>query len=506
MKKGLLALAAAVFQVIAFSSCGNDIFVDISEVSKEYVDKNGWNSTDDSKASDENKEKDKSESEISAETTVQECRKTIANENRPEVIMISFSGECSDNIKKHATASDLYGVHVLHSGVVGLVGVPIEIKYDSEVRKPAISFTYDTSELRGIPEKNLVMLHYNENDGFYDTVEDFSLNTDECTVSADIREQGVYLLADAYQWYSCWGVDVSEYEYEVNQADYPTDWERAGNTGSIMELADKEWAMENAPEFHVSTAEELASVVWYVNGIGLENSIEISIENDIDLTDYEWRSMGRAFVNKSPFYGRIYGNGHTINGMTIQNDDGGDIGFIGYGMNIDVEDISFTNAYVSGGSCIGIVGGELYGGGVWKNVYTQGEVIGGREDYGTIVGRETDITFENCSSDATVNGEKFEYLSYRQKRIDEVEIVETFKLTLNDDYTITRDDHEGFHNPCWVIIRDGERILGRGADDELLLDTHYWVGDVPGDYTIYLEAYINGTYIRVSNIVEYTLN
>ena len=34
-----------------------------------------------------------------------------------------------------------------------------------------------------------------------------------------------------------------------------------------MELADKEWAMENAPVFHVSDETELASVVWYVNGI-----------------------------------------------------------------------------------------------------------------------------------------------------------------------------------------------------------------------------------------------
>jgi hypothetical protein len=60
------------------------------------------------------------------------------------------------------------------------------------------------------------------------------------------------------------------------------------------------------------------------------------------------------------------------------------------------------------------------------------------------------------------------------------------------------------------LINDEQR-LQRGTEDpytrepELVLNTHNWVGDSPAKYTIYLVAYINGTYIRVSNIIEYTL-
>ena len=50
----------------------------------------------------------------------------------------------------------------------------------------------------------------------------------------------------------------------------------------------------------------------------------------------------------------------------------------------------------------------------WINVHTQGKVSGGSDDYGAIVGRETDITFRDCTADVTVDGEPFEYLSYRQ--------------------------------------------------------------------------------------------
>ena len=106
------------------------------------------------------------------------------------------------------------------------------------------------------------MLHYSEDDQFYNTVENAVLDTEKCVVSARVSEPGVYLLADAYQWYSCWGMDVSKYKYDADKSAYATDWERECDTGSIMELADKQWAKDNAPDFRVSTPEQLASVVY----------------------------------------------------------------------------------------------------------------------------------------------------------------------------------------------------------------------------------------------------
>lgn len=433
---------------------------------------------------------------------MQSVTTSIDNSEFPEITAVTFTGECTGNIEDLVRVRE-YSSHVLHNGLVGRVGAPVMVEIYGDISHTSIAFEYNADELRGIPPRNLVILHYNEEDCFYDTVENAILDTDECTVSADISESGVYLLADAYQWYGCWGYDVSEYEYHNDPAGYATDWERQGSTGSIMELADKEWAMENAPEFHVSTGEQLASVVWYVNGISEDGAVAVYLEDDIDLTGYDWKPMGWTKTGIThQFSGLVDGQGHTINGMTISSGYE-DTGFIGYGLGASVMNITFTNADVSATGCTGIVGGQLYMCGEWSNVHTQGKVSGGNDDYGAIVGRETDITFKNCTSDVTVDGEPFEYLSYRQKREDEVEIVETFHLTMDDDHTVTRDEHEGFMNLGWMILYNDTQVLHRNAENEL---SYQYFRNIPGKYTIYLVAYINGTYIRVSNIIEYNIN
>lgn len=496
MKRILSFIAALVITAAVCCSCG-DTDAGTDGAGRSEAEKNEETIV---------RETEESEETIIPETEPvvkrQACKKTIKNSERPEVKAVQLSGMCEESIKGKVGISDLYNVSVLHSGVVGLVGVPIELIYDDSLSDTNICFIYDSDELRGIPQKNLIMLHYNEEDQFYDTVENAVLNEDEHTVSADISEGGVYLLADAYQWYDCWGIDVSEYEYDRRPEDYPTDWERECDTGSIMELADKEWAMENAPEFHVSDAEELASVVWYVNGIGADDGVFVCLENDIDLTGYDWKPMGWTNGGtKYQFSGCVDGQGHTVNGMTISSGYE-DTGFIGYGLCVMLRDISFTNADVSATGCTGIAGGQLYMCYEWINVHTQGKVSGGSDDYGAIVGRETDITFRDCTADVTVDGEPFEYLSYRQKREADVEIVETFNLTMSEDHTVTRDEHEGFWNLGWTVKYNGVEVLDRNAEGEL---SYRYFGNDPGTYTIYLTAYINGTYIRVSNIIEYTI-
>lgn len=500
MKKFLSMLSVFILSASAFVSCGTEQAEEISDVSESSE----ITSESVSESTTEEAEETTTEetTEIPETIALQECHKTINNSEKPEVVKISFSGECADNIKKHAQVEDLYNIDYLHSGVVGLVGVPLELSYDEEIINPVISFTYDKNELRGIPEKNLIILHYSEEFEEYIEIEPI-LDMENCTVSAEIDESGVYMLVDIYQWLSCWGVDVSEYAYEVNAEDYPTDWERENDTADIMLLADKSWAMENAPDFHVSTAEELASVVWYVNGIN--SNINLTLESDIDLSGYQWKSMGWYSANSMAFSGVIDGQNHTINGLTI-SEGYKDTGFVGYGLGVTVKDINFTNADISATGCTGIVGGEIYFTSVWENVHVSGTVSGGSDDYAAIVGREASITFTDCSADVTIDGEPFEYFSYRQKRIDEAGDIEVFNITFNSDYTITRDEHDGYTNLGWHIERDGIQVLDRLAEDELTLDTHKWVGDVSGKYTIYLTAYINGAYVKVSNIIEYELS
>ena len=57
----------------------------------------------------------------------------------------------------------------------------------------------------------------------------------------------------------------------------------------------------------------------------------------------------------------------------------------------------------------------------------------------------------------------------------------------------------------WRIIRNDRRVLERNANGELLLESDYqWIKGDDGKFTIYLIAYIDGQYRRVSNIIEYS--
>ena len=142
-----------------------------------------------------------------------------------------------------------------------------------------------------------------------------------------------------------------------------------------MELADKQWAYDNAPEFHVFNAEELASVVYYVNAFsdGSE-TYSIYIEDDIDLEGYDWKPIGWTDMgNNHCFRGLVDGKGHTINGMRIVEQKA-QAGFIGYGLFVEMKDISFTDALVYSEISAGIAGGEIYGTTTWTGVNVQGEV------------------------------------------------------------------------------------------------------------------------------------
>lgn len=81
---------------------------------------------------------------------------------------------------------------------------------------------------------------------------------------------------------------------------------------------------------------------------------------------------------------------------------------------------------------------------------------------------------------------------------------ENFHLTLGADNSITRDAHEGFRNLGWHIERNGECVLERAAENELVLDPKIqrkYCSE--GKITIYLTAVVDGHYQRVSNILEF---
>lgn len=472
---------------------------DVSESEREAEssdDREEITADDDENSADEESSADDVSND--GETDFHRCIFRINDDSRPEVAFVSLSGNCSEAAIRQTRFENLYGVNVIHSGVVGLVGAPVEVTYAEELDSPELTFYYNKDELRGVPEKNLIVLHYNEKDCCYDELMDFKLDTEKCSVSVGISETGVYMLADAYQWLACWGYDVSEYAYERDFSEYISDWERECETGSIPELADKKWAAENAPYFNVSTPEELASVVYYVNACDTQNpEFTITLSDDIDLDGYDWVPMGWSKGGSShAFSGELNGGGHTISNMKIDAKGKTQVGFIGYGLSVTVHDITFADAEVSGSSQVGILGGELYICGKWTNVHVSGKISASGTDYGAIIGREAGMNFGDCSCDVTVNGEPFEYFTYLKKVVAETEVTEAFTLTENSDGSITRDEVDGYSSLSWYVYRNGDLVLQRNAEDETTLPAEY-TGD-----TVYLAAYINGAYIRVSNIIE----
>ena len=109
------------------------------------------------------------------------------------------------------------------------------------------------------------------------------------------------------------------------------------------------------------------------------------------------------------------------------------------------------------------------------------------------------------SHNVEINNEDWERMELRRKGYPEVPLEENFHLTLEDDYAITRDDHSGFKNLGWVIKRNGKTVLDRNANGELTLEPRLqWIQGEDGDFAIYLTAFVDGQYRRVSNVIEYT--
>lgn len=295
-------------------------------------------------------------------------------------------------------------------------------------------------------------------------------------------------------------------------------WEKQTDTGSIMNMVDYDWLNKCNGAFRVSTPEQLASVVYYINTRNaLFTYTELYLEADIDLTGYDWAPMGWVEFESGiahEYAGIIDGQGHTIKGMKIAG--GHDVcGFVGYSSNLTMRNISFVEADVTGTDCLGICAGEVIGGDKWTNVYAQGNINNDpASEQGGLVGWVTDLRFEDCSCDYTLNGgsEVFHYLTYKERRTEEIGIEETFTLVLNDDYSITRDDIPGYSNLGWHVERNGETILEASAVDPntgepiLTLEaSRIMYRGESGTHTVYLDAFVDGIYIRVSNIIEFTI-
>ena len=484
MKKKFLCLGLCLAVSLAATACDDDLFRiqgESSENSDVIIDENGY----------------------------QTYSEKIQGDEKPEITKISVTAECSGDLRDKCYIGNDYFGNVLVNQTVGIIGPPIQISAEETVHNITMTLTYNENELRGIPETNIFPMHINYDENIWQIIEDFNTDTDNNTVSFPVDNEGVYILFDIYQYGKAMGMEISKYAYETDKTQFKSDWERERDTGDIMTLADKKWAVENAPTYHVSTPEQLASVVYYVNAIN-EQPVEIYLENDLDLSEYDWKPMGwdNTYATNLTFHGQ----NHTVNGLTINCPNHQEVGFTGYAWSIIMEDVSFTNVNITGWKCVGGFSGECYGTKKFTHVSLSGNIYGYKEDTSSFIGRGGNGIYTDCKIDVNVNDEPYYFFSSTEKfeaeNIDET----AFTLNVNENNRVQRTENDKYDRISWVIYDGDDHLMSRGAENETEIPDSLWEylkAEKGKIYTVYLEAYKSvdggraGGYMRVSNILKY---
>lgn len=129
-----------------------------------------------------------------------------------------------------------------------------------------------------------------------------------------------------------------------------------------------------------------------------DTDLNITLDNDIDLTGIEWTPIG---TESRPYTGTFDGNNKTIRGLEINQSGTDNVGLIGYlGSEGKVQNVTLTEVNVTGGTYVGGIAGQTDG--TVENCSVNGTVTG-QNQTGGIVGRNFS-TISGCSAEGTVTG------------------------------------------------------------------------------------------------------
>lgn len=112
--------------------------------------------------------------------------------------------------------------NILLEETIGKYGQSVHVS--GEFTSGSLIFTYDENSLGEIPEDNLMLLFCTEDMMPGGPVEDIQLDTEAHTLTANIMEEGYYIVVDAFAWLSAWGVDLSDTEFAHDRTYYNMDY------------------------------------------------------------------------------------------------------------------------------------------------------------------------------------------------------------------------------------------------------------------------------------------
>ena len=121
------------------------------------------------------------------------------------IVSVSVSMSISGNIDKEVEILNVYDFDAQSREVVGLIGVPMEIRSDVEFDSAIITFTYDETMLGDTLEEDLALMWYDEENDWYQILDRESVvDTVNNTVSYTTTHFSRYHLEDVEQWHHAW--------------------------------------------------------------------------------------------------------------------------------------------------------------------------------------------------------------------------------------------------------------------------------------------------------------
>ena len=186
-----------------------------------------------------------------------------------------------------------------------------------------------------------------------------------------------------------------------------------------IEQADTKWYDDSKNEFTISTPAQLAGLAQLVNegtdnfsGKTIKLDANIQLNNTSGWESWETTAPANSWTpigtQQNRFNGTFDGQGHTVSGIYISNDDGTGIGFFGYVSKSGIiQNLTVAESYIYGNKGVGGVVGYNYDGQV-LNCPNSGKVIG--EEYvGGVVGYNDGGQVLNCPNSGKVSGSKTDF-------------------------------------------------------------------------------------------------
>lgn len=329
----------------------------------------------------------------------------VEEQDKPAVKRVSLELDHRDDIRNYYAFKSTYGEDWISSEVVGMVGIPVEVKCKEQVsgnQMPKLTFHYDESELE-CKETELRFMWLDEVNQFYDVVPDYELDADANTISVMVEKPGTYVLEDITIWEAVWnGTYTYEKEIEAQKAM----WTKEFDATDILRLADVSLYEEfGKTEFHIETVEQLAGLVRMVNEGESFLNCDFYLEKDLDLAGYKWLPIGWYYPADAghlwqdfPFEGRFHGQNHVIYNMTIHEPTHSDLGLFGrtlFGFSVDnlgLVDCDIKANLYSGCICGDNISGSAVG---MENCFVTGK-ISGVLDIGALVGSSARMQLKDC--------------------------------------------------------------------------------------------------------------